>query len=442
MRNDHVAAMNEMEHKDFSDMDFQNGLVHRINAHEAQRGATSLQMPASSQDKSCNSKIKPRLLAVTVIAGLIGLIALSLLWSSIFHVQEGHVAVLFRGGALQNETLGPGYHLKVPWLTDARIVQITIQTDEVSNVPCGTQGGVMIYFDRIEVVNILNADAVLETVRKYTTDYDKPLIYNKVHHEINQFCSKHTIQEVYIDLFDKIDENLKSALQAELQTLAPGLFVQSVRVTKPKIPNEIRQNYEQMEAEKTKLLVAVEHQRVVEKEAETDRKRALIEAEKKSQVAAVEYKQVIAQKEAQKTVNKLEDEIHIAKEKANADASFYKAQKQAEANAKLLSPQFLDLKKIEAIKENNKIYYGDSIPKARITRTISVSKVHGFIDVGGTQNFVITFQKAPRADKLPFQFVKPGDSTDSQGARRFPSDGSLIMAEVCGETVMKLSIAE
>jgi len=29
----------------------------------------------------------------------------------------------------------------------------------VKNVPCGTSGGVMIYFDRIEVVNILSASS-------------------------------------------------------------------------------------------------------------------------------------------------------------------------------------------------------------------------------------------------------------------------------------------
>lgn len=37
--------------------------------------------------------------------------------------------------------------------------QTTLQTDEVKNVPCGTSGGVMIYFDRIEVVNLLARDA-------------------------------------------------------------------------------------------------------------------------------------------------------------------------------------------------------------------------------------------------------------------------------------------
>ena len=36
-------------------------------------------------------------------------------------------------------------------------LQVTLQSDEVKNVPCGTSGGVMIYFDRVEVVNILNA---------------------------------------------------------------------------------------------------------------------------------------------------------------------------------------------------------------------------------------------------------------------------------------------
>ena len=38
------------------------------------------------------------------------------------------------------------------------ICQVTLQTDEVTNVPCGTSGGVMIYFDRVEVVNILEAN--------------------------------------------------------------------------------------------------------------------------------------------------------------------------------------------------------------------------------------------------------------------------------------------
>lgn len=40
-----------------------------------------------------------------------------------------------------------------------------------------------------------------DIVKNYTADYDKALIFNKIHHELNQFCSVHTLQEVYIELF-------------------------------------------------------------------------------------------------------------------------------------------------------------------------------------------------------------------------------------------------
>ena len=98
---------------------------------------------------------------------------------------------------------------------------------------------------------------------------------------------------MYIDLFDQIDENLKNALQADLTTQAPGLIVLSVRVTKPKIPESIRKNYELMEAEKTQLLISNARQKVVEKEAETARKKAVIEAEKEAHVARIQYERKV-----------------------------------------------------------------------------------------------------------------------------------------------------
>lgn len=67
----------------------------------------------------------------------------------------------------------------------------------------------MIYFDRIEVVNLLATETVYDIVRNYTSDYDKPLIFDKVHHELNQFCSVHSLQEVYIDLFDQVLQDLR-----------------------------------------------------------------------------------------------------------------------------------------------------------------------------------------------------------------------------------------
>jgi len=277
-------------------------------------------------------------------------------------IEEGHVGVYYRGGALLRSVSEPGFHLMVPFITTVKSVQTTLQTDEVKNVPCGTSGGVLIYFDRIEVVNILSPSSVHDIVKNYTVDYDRTLIFNKVHHEVNQFCSVHTLQEVYIDLFDQIDENMKKALQVDLTTMAPGLYVQGVRVTKPKIPETIRQNYELMEAEKTKLMIATQHQKVVEKEAETDRKRAVIDAEKHAQVAKIHYDQQIIEKESQKKISELEDQSHLAKMKARADADYYTALKKTDGNKLLLTAEYLELKRIDAISTNNKIYYGSNIP--------------------------------------------------------------------------------
>ncbi|XP_017307645.1 erlin-2 isoform X2 [Ictalurus punctatus] len=251
----------------------------------------------------------------------------------------------------------------LPFITTYKPVQTTLQTDEVKNIPCGTSGGVMIHFDRIEVVNYLVPGAVYDIVRNYTVDYDKALIFNKVHHELNQFCSVHSLQEVYIGLFDQIDENLKLTLQEDLTRMAPGLIIQAVRVTKPNIPESIRRNYELMETERTKLLIAVETQKVVEKEAETERKRAVIEAEKIAQVSEITFEQKVMEKETEKKISEIDDSAFLARQKAKADADFYTAQRAAEANKVKLTPEYLQMIKYKAISANSKIYFGSEIPR-------------------------------------------------------------------------------
>ncbi|KAE8618669.1 hypothetical protein XENTR_v10009445 [Xenopus tropicalis] len=299
-------------------------------------------------------------------AGAIAAIGVALiaaaLFSAIHKIEEGHVGVYYRGGALLTSTSGPGFHLMLPFITSFKSVQSTMQTDEVKNVPCGTSGGVMIYFDRIEVVNYLIPSAVYDIVKNYTADYDKTLIFNKIHHELNQFCSVHNLQEVYIELFDQIDENLKLALQKDLNSMAPGLVIQAVRVTKPNIPEAIRRNYELMESEKTKLLIAAQKQKVVEKEAETERKKAIIEAEKVAQVAEIKYGQKVMEKETEKKISEIEDSAFVAREKAKADAEYYTSQKTADANRLKLTPEYLQLVKYQAIAANSKIYFGQDIP--------------------------------------------------------------------------------
>ena len=59
---------------------------------------------------------------------------------------------------------------------------------------------------------------------------------------------------------------------------------------------------------------------------------------------------------------KIEDEMHLAKEKSRTDAEYYRIKREAESNALLLTKEYLDLKKYEALSTNRKVYFGPDIP--------------------------------------------------------------------------------
>lgn len=55
--------------------------------------------------------------------------------------------------------------------------------------------------------------------------------------------------------------------------------------------------------------------------------------------------------------------MHLATQKNRADAELYHLQKQAEANKLLLTPEYLELKKYEALTNSAKLFYGPDVPK-------------------------------------------------------------------------------
>ncbi|KAG4116358.1 hypothetical protein ERO13_D12G164650v2 [Gossypium hirsutum] len=192
------------------------------------------------------------------------------------------------------------------------------------------------------------------------TQYEPVLVTlqtDLIHHEINQFCSSHTLQQVYIE----IDEKMKEALQGDCTRSAPGIEILSVRVKKSTIPESIRRNYEQMEEKRTKVLVSIERQKVAEKEAETQ-KMAVSEAEKTANVSKILMEQKRMEKESSRRQQEIENQMYIARQKSLGDSDFYREMKEAEANRLKLTPEFLELKFNEAIAVNTKIFFGDKVP--------------------------------------------------------------------------------
>lgn len=73
-------------------------------------------------------------------------------------------------------------------------------------------------------------------------------------------------------------------------------------------------------------------------------------------------KQILA-KESLKKMEDIENTIYIEREKAKADAHYYKISKMIEAEQKQLTPEYLKKLAIESFSNNTKIYFGQSIPQ-------------------------------------------------------------------------------
>ena len=80
------------------------------------------------------------------VAGVAGCLACTLivmaivsLAASLHSVEEGHVGVYYRGGALLETYSMPGYSTMMPFLASMEEVSTMLHTDKIDNVPCGTR---------------------------------------------------------------------------------------------------------------------------------------------------------------------------------------------------------------------------------------------------------------------------------------------------------------
>lgn len=332
-------------------------------------------------------------LQIGIVAALATLAAVWVL--APFHfVPEGHVGIYKRFGAIQDGMTKPGLHFHTPLITDIMNVQVTLQTDRVENIPCGTKEGITVYFGVIEVDNQLNETFALATIRRFGPEYDSKWIFAKIHHEINQFCSGHTLQEVYIDQFSTIDESLAAALQADCDKHNTGITIQSIRVTKPRIPPNILTNYERLSSKMTELEIQdrefqLEQKRLARKLLEETQAAlrasevARIDAERAANVSIINEKKLTAEKEEQSRREQVASEYaqrrmtlekQAEAERARLDVAMFAEREKAHADAQRahvavqqarMTPEYLQLEAIHAARalaNVTRIYYGDKLP--------------------------------------------------------------------------------
>ena len=127
-------------------------------------------MDTRQQIRNNNKQTKPNQTCFTKPSLLFSHLHSQFLYTSV----NRDIGVYTTGGRLQEGITDPGYHLKLPVLTSFHDVQVTWQTDRLTDVMCGSSQGGHAYLD-IEVVNKLNSsnECMLKVIGEHTIDYDK-----------------------------------------------------------------------------------------------------------------------------------------------------------------------------------------------------------------------------------------------------------------------------
>ena len=73
-------------------------------------------------------------------------------------------------------------------------------------------------------------------------------------------------------------------------------------------------------------------------------------------------KQKIMEKESEQKVAKLQDEIQSSHQKAASDSEYYRIMREAEANQKRLTPEFIEYTRIVSMSNNTKVFLGAKSP--------------------------------------------------------------------------------
>ncbi|CAM9857789.1 unnamed protein product [Ectocarpus sp. 4 AP-2014] len=277
-------------------------------------------------------------------------------------VGEGSVGVLRFGGKVLDEIKAPGYHFVLPFLYKLIEVPVNVRTTEVRQVPCGTSGGVLVHFPLVEIIHRLHPASVVSTLKAYE-DYEQAWIVDRVRHDVNLLCARHSLHEVHIDKFDQLDDMLVASLKETASVWVPGLMIVAARVAKPIIPPQLHGDFVRVEEEISKLKVAHQHEQLVVRNAEMERSRQVMAAEKDRDIARMTMARQVEETEADLRIHQIQDEMHVARSKDHADAASYSKLREAEGNERRLSPAFLEQARQKALYQNLEAYYGNRMPE-------------------------------------------------------------------------------
>merc|ERR1719220_191398 len=142
---------------------------------------------------------------------------------------------------------------------------------------------------------------MIPLIKGYGRNFKKALVFDRISEELRTFCANHTIDEVYNTMFLDIVANVKRNVEISIERLGDnGIKLLNLVIPKPDIPRDIAANYKAVKVQWTEQLVATQQQKTEKIKKETERLRAIADAEREKDVLEIELQKQLLKKRKRK----------------------------------------------------------------------------------------------------------------------------------------------
>ena len=223
----------------------------------------------------------PRSVVVTVAIGIIGLIALVLLFNCVTRVGTGRVGVLTLFGRVTGETLSEGIHVINPLKTVNELSVRSQTVKESASTP--SSEGLMMSLDT-SLIYHLNPVRAADVFQTLGPRYEDVVVEPTLRSAIREATSSHSANALYTGERDAVAKQIFDQLTGQLG--ARGMIVENVLLRDIQLPATLKQSIElKQQAEQEALAMNFRLQKETQ---EAQRKR--IEAQ-----GVRDFQQIVAQ---------------------------------------------------------------------------------------------------------------------------------------------------
>lgn len=194
-------------------------------------------------------------------------------------VRTGQVGVMVRLGAVTGKVLEPGFHLKTPFITSVK--KINIQTNKEQADANAASKDLQTVNATIALNYSIKTDSVIQLFSQIGTDYKARIIDPFIQEAVKAVTAKYTAEEL-ITKREEVGESIKSHLTEKLEPV--GIVVQGISIVNFNFSHSFNEAIEAKVTAEQNALAAKNKLQQVQFEAE----QAVAEAQGKAKALTIE----------------------------------------------------------------------------------------------------------------------------------------------------------